>query len=690
MTTKLGVDTPSKFYLGADAVAKMYLGADVVYSASGGMSASLIESIQGTNNNISFASRLPSSRVTHLVAVHVQRSGSVFPVAPSVSGGGINWTLAGSHTDYRSAGAVTRASIYLFKGQVITPSEGIVTVTNSASNTGITAQWVEVSGVAMADDAGVVQTASSASQSTSTTPSATLAAFGAADNETVGFLAHFNGAVASTAGTGFTKHGEVVNGNNVLAVESKNVADTSVDFNLASNANYATVLAAEIRKAESSIFQPVGQGVGTNQSSPVVSTLYNVAWPAGYFPVPGDFALMLLAGHNSTFTSPTNITVPGFTKVPSAEIINGSWEFTQPWYKKLDGSEAISQFGITSGAVTAINAVMLIFRGVDGTSPFDAAAVTASASGTTHTPASITTVTNEALVVPMIQRGAGSAGLFNTLWATIASSILGARWLGAASRGKRTPGVMAVPAVTGSSTTWISTTMALKPGTAYSGGSHLPAVAGVSTSVTTNGNPTFVLPQSASPAVGDLMVIVWACDETLSGTGWTAGPVQGTLQTYWKRIGVGETATNPTLTKSAGANYGNGALYVIKNAVASGNPIGQFAYSGGETVGWNSGRQNFPGLTTTVANSLILMVSGRRGGTADTLQYTTPPAYAAGLTVPYSLGAEGWATGPGRRSGFSTRKATAGAFSTSQYPGGASNLSDSSAFNLITLSILPV
>lgn len=212
-------------------------------------SATLVQSVNAAASaaSVAFTSRTPTANALQLCVVHVARGSSTEPVAPSVAGNGLTWVLVRSHT-YRTG--ISRAAVYVFRAMGAAPSAGVATVTLSASNDKTaTAQLIEVTNVATGGtngSAAVVQSSNNGLADTSTTPTATLAAFADVDNATIGFIGHYLPAATITAGSGFTLLGEATSTNTETATEFKAANDTTVDFTLSSNPNFASVIGLEL------------------------------------------------------------------------------------------------------------------------------------------------------------------------------------------------------------------------------------------------------------------------------------------------------------------------------------------------------------------------------------------------------------------------------------------------------------
>jgi hypothetical protein len=141
-------------------------------------------------------------------------------------------------------------------------------------------------------------------------------------------------------------------------------------------------------------------GVGAQVNRNGTGTL-TVPWPSAYSPIAGDVAVVF--EYNTILGATRPAVVSGYTVVD--EVFTGSSvnRQTRVLYRVLNGSESEPQ--ITTVLDYAFGAALAIFRGVNLGTPLDATPTKAGpvASSTTYTPPTITTVTDSAMVVSVVQ-----------------------------------------------------------------------------------------------------------------------------------------------------------------------------------------------------------------------------------------------------------------------------------------------
>jgi hypothetical protein len=219
----------------------------------------------GATNSYTTDSLQPLPNRLYLVAVANTKAST--PDTPTVTGCGLTWTQ--EETAVPETGATQRRLTVFRAYGAATP--GKLTIGFSASQTGC--QWSVLELVDVDPTTQVVQ--SVVNSGTGTSGTVTLAAFGSADNATVGFFLH--SAQENTApGSGFTR----VNTQNFLgqsiASEFRRDNDTSVDMTWATSTTWAGV-AIEV-KAGAAPSMPTGLPTKMGEAS---GTVYYVSYLNG-------------------------------------------------------------------------------------------------------------------------------------------------------------------------------------------------------------------------------------------------------------------------------------------------------------------------------------------------------------------------------------------------------------------------
>ena len=145
-----------------------------------------------------------------------------------------------------------------------------------------------------------------------------------------------------------------------------------------------------------------------------VATSGNVtaAFPTGYTPTAGDFAVVLLGGKATTLSvdnSPASDTGSAWTKRSGVFRTAGNPLQCASYYRALAGGETAPAFAVPtdwSGAAHGMTAQMLVIEAatlaVDGTTPFDVADQSSEGAADPFDGAGITTATDGALVVSAV------------------------------------------------------------------------------------------------------------------------------------------------------------------------------------------------------------------------------------------------------------------------------------------------
>jgi len=191
------------------------------------------------------ASISPTGNRLVLAVVRTWRAaGEPGDTATATGGGMTTWTKVATR-------AAAGARMTLFRALQASPTSGAVTFGFGGVESQDAAAWaiLEFSDVVTTGTNGadaVVQSATGAG--TSTTPLATLAAFGDAGNATFGSIGSYNATDHTAPGTGFTEIQETGNGDTRVATEFRNDNDTTVNATLDNSVEW-DVIAVEIAAA---------------------------------------------------------------------------------------------------------------------------------------------------------------------------------------------------------------------------------------------------------------------------------------------------------------------------------------------------------------------------------------------------------------------------------------------------------
>lgn len=196
------------------------------------------------------ASMTPHANRTFLAAFYEYHSTT--PSAPvSLTGWGLTWTLV---QDQSLASPGTRLFVYRASKGAGAPTPGVLTmdIAGAAGISGWGYLVVECLNVNPATNDGVVQ--SQKGSTNNDTITVNLAAFSALANGTLGFVAAQDNTAAATvtmtAGSGFTKHDEVLWGTSNrkgLMCEFKTTNDTSVDASTTAASDGMCLVAMELK-----------------------------------------------------------------------------------------------------------------------------------------------------------------------------------------------------------------------------------------------------------------------------------------------------------------------------------------------------------------------------------------------------------------------------------------------------------
>jgi hypothetical protein len=223
--------------------------------------------VAGTS--FSTASITPTANNLVKIAVYLRNGSSINPTVSSISGNGLTWVKVASVVLDTSGSS--RRAIEVWRAMGASPSAGAVTITTTESETG--AAWAvdQFSGVDTSGTNGsgaIVQSVTNKDETGATnTLTVTLAAFADANNATYGAFADDTGSDTTTAGSGFSKLGDVgdanANVNTRFTTEFKSSNDTSVDLTWSTNPQSAMGgIAVEI-KAAAVVGQPTIKRIAT-------------------------------------------------------------------------------------------------------------------------------------------------------------------------------------------------------------------------------------------------------------------------------------------------------------------------------------------------------------------------------------------------------------------------------------------
>jgi hypothetical protein len=211
-----------------------------------------------TGTSATTASVTPTSNALQLLLVQAHPSGG--PGYATVTGCGLTWVSVDQH-NYDVGGGDTQM---LYRALGASPSTGTISIDFGVGNDQLEICWslTEYTGVDTSGTNGsgaIVQAVKNTG--TSTTPAATLAAFGSANNATYGGIVTGSAGFPLAVGSGFTSlhnfQGPTVGLMTLSEWKASN--DTSVDGTCASTV--WGIIAVEIKAAAGNVFNPLsGRG----------------------------------------------------------------------------------------------------------------------------------------------------------------------------------------------------------------------------------------------------------------------------------------------------------------------------------------------------------------------------------------------------------------------------------------------
>lgn len=218
------------------------------------MTVSGLNLVSSSNNtagtSFTTSSISPTANSLVLLSFLVRNAVSVDPVTPTVTGAGLTWVEVNS--SLYDPDSSTRRKLFVFRALGASPSTGALTIDFGAvTHANITYAIDEFSGVDTSGTNGsgaIVQSGhNEVTDGTVSTLTVTLSAFSNLGNATFGAFAANNDSNTTTAGTGFTKLGDVLDSGRLMT-EFRSDNDTTVNFTLSTTSDLGGV-AVEIKPA---------------------------------------------------------------------------------------------------------------------------------------------------------------------------------------------------------------------------------------------------------------------------------------------------------------------------------------------------------------------------------------------------------------------------------------------------------
>lgn len=160
--------------------------------------------------------------------------------------------------------------------------------------------------------------------------------------------------------------------------------------------------------------------VGVGALSAATSGNITAAFPAAYSPTAGHLSVVVMVGKAATLSvdnSPASNTLATYTKRAAAFRTGGNGLQIAIYYKVFAGGEAAPIFTIPTdwaGASQGASVTQIVFSGVRTSHPFDTTETTVEQAANPFTPASITTVTANAMVVSVALTNDDNSLAFST------------------------------------------------------------------------------------------------------------------------------------------------------------------------------------------------------------------------------------------------------------------------------------
>lgn len=323
------------------------------------------------------------------------------------------------------------------------------------------------------------------------------------------------------------------------------------------------------------------QGVGTWALSTTSGATITYAFPTGYTKTVGDLMLLVSGGWTGTTTAPTTRPT-GFTlrgtsvRTPGGgsiiifhewKLVASTGEATPTRTVPTDGNWS------SSNNTWNLGGYMLVFRGVDQTTPFDVTDTTNnSAAVSTWTPPAVTLATATTMVVTsaisgdnnQLTLGTANSYTARASGASYSSSVTGLEAFITATRAFTATGAATMPvfsqAVNGPDS-WAAITAALRGATAPGAPT---SVAGSATGATT-ANVTWTAPSSTGNAAGGITSYTVEYSSN-SGGSWTSA---GTSATSPKSV-TGLTANTSYIFRVSATNsIGTGSVSTSSSAMST-------------------------------------------------------------------------------------------------------------------------
>jgi RHS repeat-associated protein len=269
-------------------------------------------SSNSSNTLYTTSSISPTANKLLLLSVASRTGISTNPNQPTVSGNGLTWVAVDSRV-YDDTSS-SRRRITLFRAMGASPSSGALTISfGGQTQTTYTAIVDQASGIDTSGTNGsgaVVQSANNYDASASVSSlNVTLGSFGNTSNTTYGTFANANGTDSSTAGSGFTKYGDIADSSNDirLMTEYKNSNDTGVDSSWGGNSELGGI---GIELKASGITPPPSTITTTNKTSGSGTSASSIN-TSSITPGSNKLELLTVSSRTDISTNPNQPTVTG-------------------------------------------------------------------------------------------------------------------------------------------------------------------------------------------------------------------------------------------------------------------------------------------------------------------------------------------------------------------------------------------
>lgn len=193
------------------------------------------------------ASISPTANNLILLSVTARNGLGTEPATPTITGNGLTWELVDSA--YWDTTSSSRRKLFVFRAMGSSPSTGVINIDFGETTTILWSvnQFSDVDTSGTNGSGAIVQSVDIVDEGTTTSLTATLAAFSSTDNATYGAFAKADGTNGFTEGSGFSELSDVgATFGTRHAAEWKSTNDTSVDMSYSSQAQ-AGAVAIEIK-----------------------------------------------------------------------------------------------------------------------------------------------------------------------------------------------------------------------------------------------------------------------------------------------------------------------------------------------------------------------------------------------------------------------------------------------------------